>query len=45
MVAETYSEQRRAMAVKIGLGQKGRQSKAPAPAPAKRTPRAAKKTS
>lgn len=45
MVAETYSEARRAMAHRIGLGQKGRQAKAEtaAPAPAapkaKRTPR------
>ncbi|WP_426258743.1 MucR family transcriptional regulator [Sphingomonas sp. DC1600-2] len=39
MVAETYSEQRRAMAVKIGLGSKGRQAKAaaaPVATPAKR---------
>lgn len=49
MVAPTYSEARRQMAQKIGLGQKGRQAKigaaAPAPAPAtkpKRAPRAAK---
>ncbi|MBP2274710.1 Transcriptional regulatory protein ros [compost metagenome] len=33
MVAETYSEARRAMAVKIGLGAKGRQAKAPPAAP------------
>ncbi len=42
MVAESYSEQRRAMAKKIGLGAKGRAARAatPAPAPApKRTPR------
>lgn len=46
MVAESYSEQRRAMAHKIGLGSKGRQAKAAAAAaPAekpKRAPRAAK---
>ncbi|QDX27360.1 transcriptional regulator [Sphingomonas suaedae] len=45
MVAESYSEQRRAMAKKIGLGNKGRAAKAatPAPAPApKRAPRASK---
>lgn len=39
MVAEAYSEQRRAMAVKIGLGSKGRQAKAaaaPVATPAKR---------
>lgn len=43
MVAENYSEARRAMAVKIGLGSKGRQAKAAAPAaPAKRAPRKAK---
>lgn len=46
MVAESYSEQRRAMAMKIGLGQKGRAAKAAvAEAPAekpKRAPRAAK---
>ncbi len=44
MVAESYSEARRAMAHRIGLGQKGRQAKAAtaAPAPkAKRTPRVA----
>ena len=45
MVSENYSEARRAMAHKIGLGQKGRQSKAAAAAPAgaakpKRKPRA-----
>jgi predicted transcriptional regulator len=44
MVAEAYSEQRRAMAHKIGLGSKGRAAKAAAAAPAaqkpKRTPRA-----
>ena len=45
MVAESYSEARRAMAHKIGLGQKGRAARAAkpapaaAPAPAKRTPR------
>jgi predicted transcriptional regulator len=43
MVAETYSEARRAMAHKIGLGQKGRAARAatPVPAPAKpaRAPR------
>jgi predicted transcriptional regulator len=44
MVAESYSEVRRAMAHRIGLGQKGRQAKAAAAAPApkaKRAPRAA----
>ena len=45
MVAESYSESRRAMAHKIGLGQKGRAARAAkpaaasAPAPAKRAPR------
>lgn len=43
MVAESYSEVRRAMAHRIGLGQKGRQAKAsvaaPAPTKGKRTPR------
>jgi predicted transcriptional regulator len=42
MVAESYSEARRAMAHKIGLGQKGRAARAAAPqaaAPAKRAPR------
>lgn len=34
MVAPNYSEQRRAMAKKIGLGAKGRNAKAAAPAPA-----------
>ena len=47
MVAENYSEVRRAMAHRIGLGQKGRQAKtaaaAPALAKAKRAPRAPKK--
>lgn len=45
MVAESYSEQRRAMAHKIGLGQKGRAARAAvAAAPAKpaRKPRAKK---
>ena len=47
MVAESYSEARRAMAHKIGLGQKGRAARAAAPAkaaptPAKRAPRKAK---
>lgn len=45
MVAPSYSEARRAMAHKIGLGSKGRQAKAAQPAaPAKpgRKPRAAK---
>ena len=44
MVAESYSEVRRAMAHRIGLGQKGRQAKAdaaPTTAP-KRAPHAAK---
>ncbi|MGQ0589105.1 MAG: MucR family transcriptional regulator [Sphingosinicella sp.] len=42
MVAPTYSEARRAMAHKIGLGQKGRQAKAAAASAAKpkRAPRA-----
>ncbi|MGN6819511.1 MAG: MucR family transcriptional regulator [Sphingomonas sp.] len=43
MVAPNYSEQRRAMAHKIGLGAKGRAARAgaeaAAPAPAKRAPR------
>jgi len=42
MVAENYSATRRAMAHKIGLGQKGRAARAAAaaaPAPAKRAPR------
>lgn len=46
MVAENYSEARRQVAHKIGLGQKGRQAKAAAAAPArakpKRAPRSAK---
>jgi predicted transcriptional regulator len=47
MVAETYSEARRAMAQKIGLGRKGRaaraqQSAAPTPAKHTRAPRKAK---
>jgi predicted transcriptional regulator len=46
MVAENYSEARRQMAHKIGLGQKGRQARAaaatPAPAMTKRAPRAPK---
>lgn len=45
MVAESYSEQRRAMALKIGLGSKGRAAKAAASAIAekpKRGPRTAK---
>jgi len=45
MVAESYSEARRQMAHKIGLGQKGRQAKAAAAAPAtkpKRAPRTVK---
>jgi predicted transcriptional regulator len=48
MVAETYSEQRRAMAHKIGLGSKGRAAKAAAAGPAsekpRRSPRAAAKS-
>jgi predicted transcriptional regulator len=40
MVAESYSEQRRAMAKKIGLGSKGRTAKAAGGAP--RKPRADK---
>lgn len=39
MVAETYSEQRRAMAKKIGLGQKGRAVKAQAAASESPAPR------
>jgi predicted transcriptional regulator len=35
MVAPAYSEQRRAMAMKIGLGAKGRAAKVPAKAPVK----------
>jgi predicted transcriptional regulator len=46
MVAANYSEARRQMARKIGLGQKGRAARASAPAaapaPAKRAPRKAK---
>ena len=45
MTAPTYSEARRAMAHRIGLGSKGRQAKAAAPAPAAkpgRKPKAAK---
>jgi predicted transcriptional regulator len=47
MVSENYSEARRAMAMKIGLGQKGRTARASAsapakPAPTKRGPRKAK---
>ncbi|WP_439654320.1 MucR family transcriptional regulator [Sphingomonas mali] len=46
MVAENYSATRRALANKIGLGQKGRAARASAPAaapaPAKRAPRKAK---
>lgn len=47
MVSESYSQARRAMAHKIGLGQKGRAARATvpataAPAPAKRAPRKAK---
>jgi predicted transcriptional regulator len=48
MVAPTYSEQRRAMAHKIGLGAKGRAARASTPAaasaPAKRAPRKSKTT-
>ena len=40
MVAESYSEARRAMAHRIGLGQKGRQAKAAAAAPAPKAKRA-----
>lgn len=44
MVAETYSAQRRAMAVKIGLGNKGRQARAePAPEAPKAPKPAARK--
>lgn len=45
MVAESYSEQRRAMAHKIGLGQRGRTARAAVSEPgekAKRAPRAPK---
>lgn len=42
MVAESYSEARRAMAHRIGLGQKGRQAKAAAAAPAPKPKRAAR---
>jgi predicted transcriptional regulator len=47
MVAPSYSEQRRAMAMKIGLGAKGRQARATQPAPStqakpKRAPRQTK---
>lgn len=38
MVAESYSDARRAMAHKIGLGQKGRAARAAAPAKAAPTP-------
>jgi predicted transcriptional regulator len=46
MVAETYSEARRAMAHKIGLGQKGRAARATSAAAAKpaKPPRAPRKT-
>lgn len=48
MVAENYSEQRRAMAKKIGLGSKGRQSRAESSAtaenPVKPSPRKRTKT-
>jgi predicted transcriptional regulator len=42
MVAPSYSEQRRAMAMKIGLGAKGRQAQA-APAAAPEKPKATRK--
>ena len=42
MVAESYSEARREMAHRIGLGQKGRQAKAAAAAPAPKAKRAAR---
>ena len=42
MVAPTYSEARRAMAHKIGLGSKGRQAKVTQPAKSTRKPRAGK---
>ena len=42
MVAESYSEVRRAMAHRIGLGQKGRQAKAAAAASAPKAKRAAR---
>lgn len=45
MVAPTYSEARRAMAHRIGLGSKGRQAKAVQPAKAASKPRAAKRQS
>jgi predicted transcriptional regulator len=38
MVSENYSEARRAMAHKIGLGQRGRAARAPTPAPAATKP-------
>lgn len=42
MVAESYSEARRAMAHRIGLGQKGRKPKTAAAAPAPKAKRAAR---
>ncbi len=42
MVAQSYSEARRAMAHRIGLGQKGRAAKASAAAPAPKANRAAR---
>lgn len=41
MVSESYSEQRRALAHKMGLGAKGRQARASAPAASKPAKRAA----
>jgi len=38
MVAESYSEARRTMGLRIGLGQRGRQAKAAAAAKPKRAP-------
>ncbi|WP_315761660.1 MucR family transcriptional regulator [Sphingomonas sp. Y38-1Y] len=43
MVAQSYSESRRAMAHKIGLGSKGRQAKAAAPATDDAKPKRARK--
>jgi predicted transcriptional regulator len=44
MVAESYSEARRAMALQIGLGQKGRQAKAAAAAAAAVPPKAKRRS-
>ncbi|MDV3459221.1 MucR family transcriptional regulator [Sphingomonas sp. HF-S4] len=43
MVAESYSAQRREMAMKIGLGAQGRAARAAAPEPAPKAKRAARK--